>query len=53
MFGPTYETRNKRFAMDAEMKKILYWCWIEGGRDKFLRAFAEGIKAERIVEMSV
>ena len=49
MFGPTYETRRKTYDMDANMREILYWYWLEG-RDKFLRAFAEGLKAGRIWE---
>jgi hypothetical protein len=50
MFGPTYETRNKQYDMDTNMREILYWYWLED-RDKFLIAFAEGLKAERIWEV--
>jgi hypothetical protein len=50
MFGPTYELRNKRFAMDAPMRNLLYDYWL---RDQvaFLEAFFEGLAAGRIWEL--
>lgn len=48
VFGPTYETRNKRFEMDAEMYGLLMEHMIRGYK---LEAFCEGIDAGRIHEI--
>lgn len=49
MFGPAYETRNRQYDMDAEMRRILEDYWLQD-REQFLRAFFEGLDAGRIWE---
>ena len=50
MYGPTYQTRNKRFVMDDDMASILAGYQYKS-RKVFLEAFFEGIEAGRIVEV--
>jgi hypothetical protein len=50
MFGPTYETRNQQYDMDAGMREILQEYLLLQNREQFLEAFFEGLAACRIWE---
>lgn len=50
MFGPTYETRNKRFEMDDDMATILRNATFYGAYHA-VTCFQEGVNAGRIVEL--